>query len=144
MMNRFRGMMPAEEIKISRVFDDDNGMRVRIDAGPHGWTIGYADLSTQYQDIDDSSENNFAAARDVLRERFPNAREIRNPESYVAQSMKDKGYAYFVQMEDDDRCLYFKTVEEIGPFLRDVYSEGKIVRSGPIDRVIEHGGKSEI
>lgn len=69
-MNRFFGMMPSSEIEISKEYIDENGLTIIITAGPHGWTIIYADQSTQYADEDDTSANNFDKAFSILTKEF--------------------------------------------------------------------------
>lgn len=61
-MNRFFGMMPASEVQMCRRFKDGNNLTVTIEAGLKGWTIIWADNSTNYSDVDDTFENNFAKA----------------------------------------------------------------------------------
>lgn len=61
-MNRFFGMMPSEEIKRSETFLDCMGARVRIDAGPNGWTVIWCDGSTVYADQVCTTERNFKDA----------------------------------------------------------------------------------
>ena len=61
-MKRFMGMMPSSCIKIRKDFKDENGLKIHIDAGPEGYTIIYADGSTEYADIEASSEENYKAA----------------------------------------------------------------------------------
>lgn len=61
-MKRFAGMMPANEVERSEAFKDQNNQKVRIDAGPNGWTIIWADLSTTYADAPVGTEENFKAA----------------------------------------------------------------------------------
>lgn len=61
-MKRFMGVMPSSCIKISKDFKDDNGLNVHIVAGPEGWTVIYADGSTEYQDIEGTSEENYNRA----------------------------------------------------------------------------------
>lgn len=64
-MKRFFGMMPSEFVEIKKKFlDPISGLTITIEAGPKGWTIIYADHSTEYEDIDDSSMNNFTRAYD--------------------------------------------------------------------------------
>lgn len=75
-MERFFGMMPASEIDITKRFKDENGYKISIDAGKHGWTITYADSSTEYDDIDGTAEENFERAYDVLKSHFSNLIEI--------------------------------------------------------------------
>ncbi len=66
-MNRFFGMMPANEIEISKTFEDDMGLRITVEAGKNGWTIMYADSSSEYKDVVESSANNFLNAVEVLK-----------------------------------------------------------------------------
>lgn len=61
-MNRFFGMMPAEEIERSELFLDCTGKKVRIDAGPNGWTVRWCDGSTDYEDCVSTTERNFENA----------------------------------------------------------------------------------
>ena len=56
------GAMPLHEVEIMKVFNDDNNLTVVIQAGPKGWTIIWADYSTTYSDVNNTSENNFAEA----------------------------------------------------------------------------------
>ena len=60
------GMMPSDEIKKSKTFIDELGLKITIDAGENGWTIMYADCSTQYKDTVDTTDNNFNTALEVL------------------------------------------------------------------------------
>lgn len=76
-MNRFFGMMPWKLVEISKTFKDDLGLRIRVEAGKNGWTILYADSSTEYKDVEDTAENNFQSALAVLRSKF-NVTEIDN------------------------------------------------------------------
>ena len=66
-MKRFRGMMPYDEIKMRKTYKDSLGLEISIDAGENGWTINYADSSTEYKDIVDTVENNLAMALEVLK-----------------------------------------------------------------------------
>lgn len=63
-MNRFFGMMPAAYVEKCKEFRDSNNLSVTIEAGPKGWTIIWADRSTDYLDVDDTTENNFKCAYD--------------------------------------------------------------------------------
>ena len=69
-MKRFFGMMPSSEVEIIKTFKSDNLGSVTVEAGQHGWTIMFADYSSRYQDVDDTSENNFNQAINVLKEIF--------------------------------------------------------------------------
>lgn len=64
-MKRFMGMMPNDCIEISKDFKDENGLKVHIDAGSKGWTVIYADGSTEYQDIEGTAEENYNRAYEV-------------------------------------------------------------------------------
>lgn len=75
-MKRFMGMMPSDEIKIEKKYDDGYGQKVIVQAGENGWSILYADHSSQYQDKIDTSENNFKAALKILKSNFRNLKEI--------------------------------------------------------------------
>ena len=61
-MNRFFGMMPSEEIGKQKCFRDKDGYQIMIQAGIHGWSIIYADNSSEFMDVDDTIDNNFSAA----------------------------------------------------------------------------------
>ena len=66
-MKRFMGMMPANEIEISKLYTDDSGLKISINAGRNGWTIIYADYSSEFRDVEDTAENNFQSALTVLK-----------------------------------------------------------------------------
>ena len=61
-MYRFFGMMPRNEIDKEETFIDENNYKVTIQAGCNGYTIIYADGSSQYEDITCSTEENFNKA----------------------------------------------------------------------------------
>ena len=82
-MKRFFGMMPSNEIEMSKTFKDENGYKISIDAGPHGWTITYADYSTKYEDVDDTTENNFNKAYEILSTEFEELTEILDKDSEI-------------------------------------------------------------
>ena len=68
-MRRFFGMMPSSEIeKEERIRIND--LYVTVQAGPNGWTILYTDGSSEYQDIVDTTENNYKSALKCLCKRF--------------------------------------------------------------------------
>lgn len=64
-MNRFFGLMPCNEVEKHKTFKDSSGLPVTIEAGPNGWTIMWADHSTTYGDIRDTTEHNFQRAYDT-------------------------------------------------------------------------------
>ena len=69
-MKRFFGMMPSIEIKKQQTFIDDNDFHITIEAGEKGWTIIYADNSTEYKNNIDTTENNFNEALAILKSNF--------------------------------------------------------------------------
>lgn len=75
-MNRFFGMMPSSEVEISKKYRVSDG-NVVIDAGKNGWTILYADGSSDYKDVVDTAENNFNNAYEVLKSNFSEITEIK-------------------------------------------------------------------
>lgn len=73
-MKRFFGMMPSEEISISKNYKYDN-QNYLIDAGSKGWTIIYPDNSTDYKDETKLDVENFNEAFKKLKERYPDVIE---------------------------------------------------------------------
>lgn len=66
-------MMPTNEIqKEARYRVGVMKLVVTIQAGTNGWTIIYADGSTEYKDIADTVENNFNTAYNQLKTHFFN------------------------------------------------------------------------
>lgn len=61
-MKRMFGMMPSSEISIEKRYKDDMGLRITIQAGVHGWSVIYADSSSDYQDVDNTADENFKVA----------------------------------------------------------------------------------
>lgn len=61
-MKRFFGMMPSDSVEIEEQFRDECDLKIIIQAGPEGYSIIYADHSCDYEDIKDTSENNFDKA----------------------------------------------------------------------------------
>lgn len=66
-MKRFFGMMPSSEIEQEKRYIDDSGLKITIQAGKNGWTILYADSSSEYADVVDTTENNHNKALEVLK-----------------------------------------------------------------------------
>ena len=61
-MDRIFGMMPRYEVEKEELFSDVLGLKITIQAGPHGWTVIFADGGTHYVDQDATTEENFKAA----------------------------------------------------------------------------------
>lgn len=61
-MDRIFGMMPQSEVEREEPFSDVLGLTITIQAGPHGWTVIFADGGTHYVDQDATTEENFNAA----------------------------------------------------------------------------------
>ncbi len=64
-MKRIFGTMPIHCIELRKTFKDKNGFKLTIEAGSEGWTVIYADHSTNYADAVDTAENNFKKAYDT-------------------------------------------------------------------------------
>lgn len=76
-MNRFMGMMPSSEIKKEETFKVGmSQLKVTIQAGKNGWTILYADGSSDYEDIVDTIDNNFKKALNILENNFGNINKL--------------------------------------------------------------------
>ena len=70
-MNRFMGMMPSSEVEKEQQFKvGADKLTVTVQAGKNGWTILYADSSSEYDDVIDTVDNNFESALKVLNSRF--------------------------------------------------------------------------
>lgn len=61
-MDRCFGIMPRSEVEREELFSDTLGLTITIQAGPHGWTVIFADGGTHYVDQDATTEENFNAA----------------------------------------------------------------------------------
>lgn len=61
-MNRIMGMMPQSEVEKTATYEDSHGSKITIEAGPNGWTVIYADHSTEYNDVVATTEENFGMA----------------------------------------------------------------------------------
>ncbi len=79
-MVRFFGMMPSAEIAIEKTFKTNSDIRpnqkARIQAGPNGWSIIWADGGSDYEDKPFGTEKNYENAYNRLLEYYPNAIEI--------------------------------------------------------------------
>lgn len=75
-MRRFCGVMPISCVELVKNFRDMSHYNVTIEAGPKGWTIIWADYSTDYGDEDDTTENNFKKAYDMAVNQVGPLREI--------------------------------------------------------------------
>lgn len=61
-MNRMFGLMPVNEIEKEIEYKDSNDLHVIIQAGPNGWSIIYADHSSEWDDVKDTTDKNFEKA----------------------------------------------------------------------------------
>jgi len=78
-MKRWFGMMPTTEITREEAFLDDSGLSVMIQAGNNGWTILYADSSSEYKDVIDTVDNNFNEALKILKSKLKIVSKIDEP-----------------------------------------------------------------
>lgn len=67
-MKRMFGMMPSSEVDREEIYRDKGNHELRIQAGPHGWTVIYVDESTNYKDEEGTTEDNFQKAYKVADE----------------------------------------------------------------------------
>ena len=71
------GMMPSSEIAQEERFKVGmSQLIVTIQAGKNGWTILYADSSSEYKDEVDSVENNFKKAMELLKTQFSDINKV--------------------------------------------------------------------
>jgi hypothetical protein len=76
-MNRFMGMMPSSEVKREERFKVGmSQLVVTIQSGENGWTILYADSSSEYKDEVDTTDNNFDKAMKVLKTHFGDINKV--------------------------------------------------------------------
>ena len=66
-MKRFFGMMPSDEVEIEKHYKTNLGT-VTIQAGKEGYSILFADGSSKYEDIQDTTENNFNKAYELFKD----------------------------------------------------------------------------
>ena len=81
-MKRFFGMMPSSEVTLEKTYKDNGGLRIRLQAGPHGWTVIYADGGTEYKDVDATPEENLEAAYQQAHSHFSELTEVIEPKCY--------------------------------------------------------------
>ena len=68
-MDRLWGMMPCDEVEKEVHFKEELGTII-IQAGPNGWSIIYADGSSEYKDVQATTEVNYQTALDLLHTHF--------------------------------------------------------------------------
>jgi len=72
-------MMPSSEIEREEQFKVGiDQLIVTIQSGKNGWTILYADSSSEYKDEVDTVDNNFEKAMNVLKTHFGNINKVDN------------------------------------------------------------------
>ncbi len=81
-MKRMFGLMPSNEVKLTKTFIDDMGLKIIVQSGEHGWTIIFADQSTEFKDEDDTVENNFNKAYNILKTKFNHLVEVEISDDY--------------------------------------------------------------
>ena len=69
-MKRMFGLIESDKVKIQKSFRDPAGLKVIIQAADGGYSILFADHSSQYADNDLSAEENFNIAHDKIVEIF--------------------------------------------------------------------------
>lgn len=81
-MQRFFGRMLSSEVTLEKTYKDKYGLTLRLEAGPHGWTVIYADGGTEYKDIDALPEENLEAAYQQALSHFSELTEVSEPKCY--------------------------------------------------------------
>ena len=82
-MKRFFGRMPSDEVTLKKTYKDKYGLTLRLEAGPHGWTVIYADGGTEYKDVDATPEENLEAAYQQAHSHFSELTEVTEPKCYT-------------------------------------------------------------
>lgn len=77
-MKRIFGMMPSSEVEKEKRYKDKYGLIITIQAGPHGWSILWADRSSDYKDEDNSTDKNFENAYNLAESKIGELTEITN------------------------------------------------------------------
>lgn len=80
-------MMPSSEVEKEQKFTDGYNSTVTVQAGKNGWTVLYADSSSEYADVEDTTENNFDAAVKVLKGHFLGAEPIEQKEGFLEEGI---------------------------------------------------------
>lgn len=75
-------MMPSSEVTLEKTYKDKYGLTLRLEAGPHGWTVIYADGGTEYKDVDATPEENLEAAYQQALSHFSELTEVSEPKCY--------------------------------------------------------------
>jgi hypothetical protein len=116
-MNRFFGMMPTSEIKRMQSFKVGfEQLTVTIQAGENGWTILYADSSSKYKDVVDTTDNNFDKAMEVLKLDFDNINPVavKFPEEVRGEVREERREERMkVEVEDARNIMEEECGEEI-------------------------------
>lgn len=75
-MKRIFGIMPSNEVEVSKRYHTGSGFHVTVQAGPNGWGILFADSSAEGQDIVDTTEANIERAIAKLKGYFTEVTEV--------------------------------------------------------------------
>lgn len=68
-MKRISGMIPPEEVEMSRTFKTSKGMEIHIEVSKHGWTTTWGGRYgyITYRDIEGTVESNLQDALDEIK-----------------------------------------------------------------------------
>lgn len=70
-MKRFFGMMPSDEIEMEETYKDDMDHSIVVQAGKNGWTLLYADGSSEFKDVEtETAKENFDIALNHLKSKL--------------------------------------------------------------------------
>lgn len=69
-MKRFGGLMPSDEIELSKRFKTSKGDTIQIDTCKHGWTVIWGGIGSYvtYRDIEGTAESNLQDALDEIKQ----------------------------------------------------------------------------
>ena len=79
-MKRMFGLMPVDEVEKEMIFKDESELKIIVQAGPHGYSIIYADCSAEGEDIDGTTDENIERAKKILNSHFSNLTEVNKPD----------------------------------------------------------------
>ena len=118
-MDRLWGMMPSNEIEKTVTFKDMLNLKIRIEVGPNGWTIIWADGGTNYKDESIGTEANYKNALECLHSHFPEDElvEISEIDHHFAIDPEEGIDGGEETLDDEDEklccsCSYFDDEED--------------------------------
>ena len=106
MLERFFGVMSSDEVEARGVFRDSNGMRLNIEDGPKGWTIIWADYSTTFKDVNETTERNFEEAYDSATKSVGPLKIMEILSDRIAVNISEKALLRFRKVKNETPCFH--------------------------------------